>query len=83
MTPRFEQPQPTKGRWKLRCGRIAAAAIVAALFASAAVRAQDELDDYKLAIGLYNKQRWDLAAESFQKFLTENPDHAKAPFAWL
>ncbi|MEX2287281.1 MAG: tetratricopeptide repeat protein [Planctomycetaceae bacterium] len=83
MTPRFEQPQPTKGRWKLRCGRIAATAIAAALFASAAVRAQDELDDYKLAIGLYNKQRWDLAAESFQKFLTENPDHAKAPFAWL
>ena len=76
MTSRFEQRQPTKVRWSSRCGRLAIVVVAGALLVSP-VRAQDEDDDYKLAVGLYNKQRWDIAAESFQKFLKDNPDHAE------
>lgn len=43
-----------------------------------AVAADDALDDYKLAVGLYNKSRWKLAAESFQAFIKKNPQHRNA-----
>ncbi len=36
------------------------------------------LDDYKLAIGLYQDGRWQLAAEAFQRFLKLEPRHPKA-----
>lgn len=40
--------------------------------------AADPLDDYKLAVGLYNKGRWKLAAETFEGFLKAAPEHPNA-----
>ncbi len=41
------------------------------------------LDDYNLAVGLYKQKRWELAAESFQKFVQGYKDHEKTPLARL
>ena len=43
-----------------------------------AVSAADPLDEYKLAVGLYNKGRWQLAADSFETFLKAAPEHPNA-----
>src|SRR5262249_37925843 len=40
--------------------------------------ADDPVEDYKLAVGFYNKEQWKLAAESFQVFLKNHGQHAKA-----
>ena len=40
--------------------------------------ADDALDDYRLAVGFYNKEQWQLAAESFQAFLKNHGQHPKA-----
>lgn len=45
------------------------------------VVAADALEDYKLAVGFYNKEQWKLAAESFQSFLKANAQHPKAESA--
>ncbi|MCH7988233.1 MAG: tetratricopeptide repeat protein [Planctomycetes bacterium] len=45
--------------------------------------ADSDLDDYNLAIGLYKKNRWKLAAESFHTFLKGHPRHEKAEPARL
>lgn len=47
----------------------------------APLSAADPLDDYKLAVGLYNQGRWKLAAESFQAFVQKNAKHPKAETA--
>ncbi len=49
-----------------------------AFVASPAVRAADPVDEYKLAVGLYNRNQWQLAAERFQSFVDKNPKHPKA-----
>lgn len=51
--------------------------------ADAARQADAALDDYNFAIGLYQKSRWDLAADAFQKFLKQHADHPKAAYATL
>jgi len=48
-----------------------------------AARADAALDDYNLAVGLYKQKRWDLSAESFQKFVQNYPRHEKIPLARL
>ncbi len=48
---------------------------------NAPLAAADPLDDYKLAVGLYNQGRWKLAAESFQAFVQKNAKHPKAETA--
>jgi TolA-binding protein len=45
---------------------------------SRAALADDPLEDYKLAVGFYNKEQWKLAAESFQAFLKDHGQHPKA-----
>lgn len=45
--------------------------------------ADTALDDYKLAVGLYKKDRWDLAADSFRKFLKEHATNPRAESARL
>ena len=40
-------------------------------------------DDFSLAVGLFRKQRWQLAAETFNKFLEEHPQHPRADLARL
>ncbi len=54
------------------------------LAGSMAVAADDPgTDQYNLATGLYQKERWDMAAEQYQKFLKDYPQHVKVPFAQL
>lgn len=43
--------------------------------------ADDPLDDYKLGVGHYNKERWTLAADAFREFLKKAPTHPKAEAA--
>ncbi|MSR59843.1 MAG: tetratricopeptide repeat protein [Planctomycetaceae bacterium] len=43
--------------------------------------ADDPLDDYRLAVGFYNKDQWKLATESFASFLKKNGQHPKAEVA--
>src|SRR4051812_16089758 len=38
-------------------------------------------DAYLLSAGFYKKERWDLAAESFQKFIDDFPKHPQVPKA--
>jgi TolA-binding protein len=45
--------------------------------------ADDPLDDYKLGVGHYNKERWSLATEAFREFLKKAPTHPKAETAKL
>ena len=60
------------------------AVIGAALIALIAVpAAAAPEDDYDLAVGLYQKERWDGAAEAFRSFLNANPDHPQAASARL
>lgn len=40
-------------------------------------------DDYNLAVGLYQKERWDEAAEGFRTFLKASPGHPRAATARL
>ncbi|MGE5193912.1 MAG: tetratricopeptide repeat protein [Deltaproteobacteria bacterium] len=59
----------------------AACRLALSLLAFVAVRsalADDPLDDYRLAVGFYNKEQWKLAAESFQSFLKNHGQHARA-----
>ncbi len=68
---------------KIAAGRGARQALrlVLALSALLAVQpalADDALDDYRLAVGFYNKEQWQLAKESFQEFLKNHAQHAKA-----
>src|SRR5688500_1187311 len=45
--------------------------------------AQEPLEDYNFAVGAYRQERWRQAEESFQKFIQNNPTHAKVPTARL
>ncbi len=57
---------------------------LAFLAVSLSVLAADPaLDDYNLAVQLYRQNRWKLAGEGFQKFLTDYPEHEKKPLARL
>ncbi|QDU00022.1 tetratricopeptide repeat protein [Gimesia aquarii] len=38
-------------------------------------------DEFQLAIGLYKQNRWELATETFQKYLKNYPKHASVPLA--
>src|SRR5262245_45595263 len=60
--------------------------LLCCLFASSMSRplcADSALDDYNLAVGLYKQKRWELAAESFRKFVKDNPEHERIPYARL
>lgn len=45
------------------------------------VRADKASDEFQLAIGLYKQNRWELATETFQKYLKEYPNHENVPLA--
>lgn len=49
-----------------------------ALMTPAAATANEADDEYAVAAGLYSHQQWRLAAEEFERFLRENPQHAHA-----
>lgn len=50
---------------------------------SPAVLADEADDEYELALGLYKQKRWELASDTFTKFVKENPKHEKIAFARL
>jgi TolA-binding protein len=52
--------------------------LLAVLAAALPVRADEADDRCALAAGHYAQQRWTLAAEAFETFLVQHPDHAKA-----
>ena len=56
-------------------------ALLASLPGVQSTLAADPLDEYRLAVGFYNKGQWKLAVESFQTFLKNNAQHAKAEAA--
>ena len=45
------------------------------------LRADEATDDYSFATGLYKKEKWVLAEEAFQKFVTKHPKHQRVPLA--
>ncbi|MGH7202156.1 MAG: tetratricopeptide repeat protein, partial [Planctomycetaceae bacterium] len=45
------------------------------------VQADEGDDAYRLAVGAYQMARWDTAAESFETFIDEHPNHARVPLA--
>jgi TolA-binding protein len=48
-----------------------------------AARADEALDDYNLATGLYKLKRWDQAAEGFRAFVKAHSGNVKIPLARL
>lgn len=61
---------------------VCALAIMTLLLAALPATAAPE-DDYNLAVGLYQKQRWDETSQSFRTFLKSNPNHSRAATARL
>ncbi len=61
-----------------RRGLVALCMWVGLVAGSVHVNAAEPIEEYKLAVGLYNKGRWELAAESFEGFLKAAPDHPNA-----
>lgn len=47
------------------------------------VQAYDADADFMFATGLFRKQRWQYAAEAFERFLEEHPQHSRVPLARL
>lgn len=60
-------------RW-IFSGRLAG--VLAVALVATAVRADEASDQYAVAAGHYQAQRWQLAAEEFETFLNRYPDHA-------
>ncbi len=68
--------------WTSRYGFIAGVCVV--LFVcSSPTFADKATDDFNLAVGLYRTQRYDTAAETFEKFLTDFPEHPRRNLARL
>ncbi|WP_010585175.1 tetratricopeptide repeat protein [Schlesneria paludicola] len=50
---------------------------------SCIARADEGLDDYNVAVSLFNQSRWKPATEQFRQFLVNHAKHEKAPLARL
>lgn len=59
------------------------ALIVALAFLCPGIAAADENSDFRAAAAFFRAQRWQYAADDFQKFLKEYPDSERAPLARL
>ena len=71
----------TRGGGRLRIVRWL---LVTALFLTPNIAFADKAgDDFNLGVGLYRSQRYDQSAETFERFLTEFPDHPRTPIARL
>lgn len=51
------------------------------LLPASLVRADKASDEFQLAIGLYKQNRWELASETFQKYLKNYPNDGSVPLA--
>ena len=58
-------------------------AIMVFLSAPACCHADEALDDFNLGVGLFRKQRWELAADTFGQFLKNHAGHPRASLAQL
>ena len=45
--------------------------------------AQSANEQYTTSVGLYKQKRYTLASEGFRKFIADNPEHTRVPFARL
>jgi TolA-binding protein len=43
----------------------------------------DANSDFMFATGLFRKQRWEYAADAFERFLKDHPEHSRVPLARL
>ena len=59
------------------------AAVLTVLPLVAMGQSQSLPEEYRFATGLYQKQRWDLAADAFRQFLKKYPDHERVPYGRL
>jgi TolA-binding protein len=66
----------------LKCNSfVCCLAVFVAHWAAAAARADGGLDEYSLALKLYQQARWDKAAERFELLIKNYPQHEKVPIA--
>lgn len=68
--------------WTSRFGFVACVYVVL-FMCSAATFADKANDDFNLAVGLYRTQRYDTAAQTFEKFLADFPEHPRRNLARL
>ena len=66
------------GRREMRVNLLNLSLAIAVAATPALAWAGPAEDQYAVAAGHYNQKRWKLAAEEFQRFLTDYPTHAKA-----
>ena len=68
------------------CAGLCAACVLPLMFPSVLLSpaaAADADSDFMYATGLFRKQRWKYAADAFQSFLKDHPQHARAKLARL
>ncbi len=65
----------------LRVGKLCLSFLFLILLPAQFALADKASDEFQLAIGLYKQNRWELATETFQKYLKEYPTHADVPLA--
>ncbi len=63
------------------CPKICLALLMLVLLPAQFCLADKASDEFQLAIGLYKQNRWELATETFQKYLKNYPTHANVPLA--
>ena len=82
--PTHSNPGRSAATIRFRRGLLALLTLSVLLLPLAAIHAADQgLDDYNLAVGLYKQSRWNQAAEQFRKFLKAHGKHEKASLARL
>ncbi|MCA9014520.1 MAG: tetratricopeptide repeat protein, partial [Planctomycetaceae bacterium] len=65
----------------LRSHRLWLIILTLALLPASLAQADKASDEFQLAIGLYKQNRWELASETFQKYLKDYPTHENVPLA--
>ena len=70
-------------RTMCRVTKYIAAFLLACLLIPACAMADKASDDFNLGVGLYRSQRFELAADTFDQFLKEFPEHPRANLSRL
>ena len=66
-----------------RCQALTFLSIAVFLFLAVPVQADKATDDLNLGVGLWRQKRWTLAADTFEHFLQDYPNHPRAALATL
>ena len=66
-----------------QCAKYVAAFLLASLLIPAPAMADKADDDFNLGVGLYRSERFELAADTFDQFLKDFPEHPRANLARL